>query len=82
MSEDHTRGVEEVAGGVCVSSDTTLRADLVDCPGDGLVIAADGVTLDRGRRTLDGTGAAGVRDGGRNRASGNAARIQGVGVRC
>jgi len=45
------------ACGATITSDTRLRADLVDCPGDGLVIGADNVTLDLGRRTVDGVGA-------------------------
>jgi parallel beta-helix repeat protein len=45
--------------GAAITASTTLRTDLANCPGDGLVIAADNVTLDLGRRTLDGTGAAG-----------------------
>ena len=42
-----------------ITSDTKLRADLTNCPGDGLVIGKDGITLDLGRRTIDGTGAEG-----------------------
>ena len=45
------------ACGATITSDTRLRGDLVDCPGDGLVIGADNVTLDLGRRTVDGVGA-------------------------
>lgn len=45
------------ACGATITSDTRLRADLTDCPGDGLVIGADGITLDLGRRTVDGVGA-------------------------
>ena len=44
------------ACGATITSDTRLRGDLVDCPGDGLVIGADNVTLDLGRRTVDGVG--------------------------
>ena len=37
-----------------------------NCPGDGLVVGADSITLDLGRRTLDGTGnGAGIRLAGR-----------------
>jgi parallel beta-helix repeat protein len=56
------------ACGATITSNTKLRADLTNCPGDGLVIGADNVTLDLGRRTIDGSGAAGsqgIRLGGR-----------------
>jgi hypothetical protein len=32
----------------------TLDTDLVDCPGDGIVIGADGITLDLNGHTLAG----------------------------
>jgi hypothetical protein len=51
-----------VACGATITTDTKLRADLTNCPGDGLVIGADGITLDLGRRTIAGSGAgAGIR---------------------
>ena len=51
-----------VACGSTITSHTKLRADLTNCPADGLVIGADGITLDLGRRTIDGTGTgAGIR---------------------
>ena len=56
-------GGRDVACGATITSDTKLRADLTNCPGDGLVIGADGITLDLGRRTIDGTGADGQRTG-------------------
>jgi parallel beta-helix repeat protein len=40
--------------GDVITQDTTLDADLVDCPGDGLVIGADDVTLDLNGHTVDG----------------------------
>ena len=43
--------------GDTITQDTTLYADLVDCPGDGLVIGANGVTLDLGGHVVDGAGA-------------------------
>ena len=52
-------GRDKVACGATITSDTKLRADLTNCPGDGLVIGANGITLDLGRRTIDGTGAEG-----------------------
>ena len=51
-----------VACGSTITSHTKLRADLTNCPADGLVIGADGITLDLGRRTIDGAGTgAGIR---------------------
>jgi parallel beta-helix repeat protein len=45
--------------GGTITASTTLRADLTGCPGDGLVIGADNLTLDLGRHTIAGTGTAG-----------------------
>jgi parallel beta-helix repeat protein len=52
-------GGRDVACGATITSDIKLRADLANCPGDGLVIGKDGITLDLGRRTIDGSGADG-----------------------
>jgi large repetitive protein len=53
------------ACGAVVMKSTPLRTDLMNCPGDGLVIGADNLTLDLGGHTIDGNGttedAAGVR---------------------
>ena len=43
--------------GDVITQDTTLDSDLVNCPGDGLVIGAGGVTLDLGGQTIDGSDA-------------------------
>ena len=40
--------------GQTITKDTVLRQDLVDCQGPGLVIGADGVTLDLGGHTVSG----------------------------
>ena len=45
-----------VACGQQISTDTVLDQDLVNCPNDGLDIAADNVTLDLGGHTIDGEG--------------------------
>ena len=57
---------EHVQCGDVITQDTTLDSDLVDCPGDGVVIGASGITLDLGGRTIDGTDASGS-DGVNNR---------------
>src|SRR5215207_1420280 len=36
-------------------ADTTLDSDLLECPGNGLVIGAAGITLDLNGHTVDGT---------------------------
>ena len=55
-----------IACGTTITANTKLRADLTNCPGDGLVIGADRITLDLGRYTIDGTGnGAGIRLAGR-----------------
>ncbi|MDA0180706.1 right-handed parallel beta-helix repeat-containing protein [Solirubrobacter phytolaccae] len=71
------------ACGATITSDTRLRGDLVDCPADGLVIGADNVTLDLGRRTVDGTGAGvGIRLAGHRgvKIKGGTVREFGVGL--
>jgi hypothetical protein len=60
-------GATHVECGDVITQDTTLDSDLVNCPGDGVVIGASGVTLDLAGHTIDGTGANGV-DGVNNRA--------------
>lgn len=40
--------------GTRVTSDFTLGTDLLDCPGDGLVVAADHITVDLGGHTIQG----------------------------
>jgi parallel beta-helix repeat protein len=39
-----------------ITTDTTLHHDLVDCPNNGIVIGADGITLDLNGHTIDGDG--------------------------
>jgi parallel beta-helix repeat protein len=45
-----------VSCGDTITVDTTLDSDLVDCPNNGVVIGADGVTLDLNGHTIDGDG--------------------------
>jgi hypothetical protein len=40
--------------GDVITQDTTLDSDLIDCPGDGIVIGANNVTLDLNGHTVDG----------------------------
>jgi parallel beta-helix repeat protein len=55
-----------VACGDVITQDTTLDSDLLDCPGDGVVIGASGVRLDLGGHTIDGTGVAAGNQGVEN----------------
>jgi parallel beta-helix repeat protein len=52
--------------GQTITQDTTLDSDLIDCPGDGIVVGADNITLDLNGHTIDGSGpccGSGVVDG-------------------
>jgi parallel beta-helix repeat protein len=42
--------------GDTIVADTTLDSDLVNCPNNGIVIGADGITLDVNDHTIDGDG--------------------------
>jgi len=45
--------------GQFITVDTTLENDLLNCPGNGILIDGDNVTLDLGGHTIDGTGSGG-----------------------
>jgi parallel beta-helix repeat protein len=47
----------QLSCGETITADTTLDADLVGCPNHGLVIGADGITLDLGGHRIGGDGA-------------------------
>ena len=46
--------------GAVITASTKLAGDLTDCPGDGIVIGADNISLDLNGHTVDGDGASGV----------------------
>ena len=48
--------------GDTISADSSIHADLSNCPGDGLVIGADNVTLDLNGHTIDGDATPGTTD--------------------
>ena len=54
--------------GRVLTRDTTLTTDVLNCPGDGLVVGADGIEVRLAGHTIDGTGAnawsAGIRVAG------------------
>jgi nitrous oxidase accessory protein NosD len=64
MAGSESAAAESVVCGATIGANTTLRVDLVDCPGDGLVIGADDVVVDLNGHTIDGVttaGSAGIR---------------------
>jgi parallel beta-helix repeat protein len=48
-----------ISCGDVLTADTTLISDLLDCPGDGLIIGADGITVDLNDHEIHGTNSAG-----------------------
>ena len=46
-----------VSCGQILTTSTTLTNDLVDCPGNGLLVGADNITIDLNGHTIDGTNA-------------------------
>jgi parallel beta-helix repeat protein len=46
---------QAVACGTVVTRDLALTADLIDCPGDGLIVGASGITVDLGGHTISGS---------------------------
>jgi parallel beta-helix repeat protein len=46
----------QVSCGDTITADTTLDRDLIDCPNNGILIGADGVTLDLNGHVIDGDG--------------------------
>ena len=61
LSDAEAAGPQQLKCGDMITVDTTLDHDLVDCPNNGLIIGADGVTLDLNHHAIesDGTPAAG-----------------------
>jgi large repetitive protein len=53
---------ERVECGQTITKDTRLQRDLVNCPGNGLAIGADDITLDLNGHTIDGDGEVGCEE--------------------
>jgi parallel beta-helix repeat protein len=53
---------DDVKCGDTITTDVELKRDLVDCPGNGIVIGADNIELDLNGHTIDGDGALGCAD--------------------
>jgi parallel beta-helix repeat protein len=45
-----------VTCGDTITTDTVLDSDLIDCPNNGIIIGADGITLDLNGHSIDGDG--------------------------
>lgn len=52
----HAAKAVTVSCGETITADTKLANDLTDCPGNGIVIRADDITLDLNGHTIDGDG--------------------------
>jgi parallel beta-helix repeat protein len=48
---------QQVGCGAKITTDTRLEGDLVNCPNNGIVIGADGITLNLNGHVIDGDGA-------------------------
>jgi len=62
----------QISCGAVLTKDTKLDRDLINCPGDGLVIGADHITVTLNGHSISGTGAsgsAGVRNSGHDHVS-------------
>jgi len=51
-------GPRPLSCGAVLTADTRLQSDLLDCPGSGLVIGSDDITVDLAGHTVDGLGSA------------------------
>ncbi|MEU9331831.1 right-handed parallel beta-helix repeat-containing protein [Streptomyces sp. NPDC048290] len=56
---------QQLSCGQTVTTSVVLGADLLDCPGDGLIVGAHGITIDLAGHTVDGVGlGTGIRNDG------------------
>jgi parallel beta-helix repeat protein len=67
--------------GDVITQSTTLDSDLVNCPGDGVVIGASAITLDLAGHTVDGTGSDAGGQGVDNGAGHDAVAVKGGSIR-
>jgi parallel beta-helix repeat protein len=64
--------------GKVITANFTLKHDLLDCPGDGLVVGANGITINLNGKTIDGVSiGAGVVNNGFDRVTIRNGKIQG-----
>jgi parallel beta-helix repeat protein len=77
-----SRTAGAVECGEVLTEDTVLEADLLDCPGDGLIVGADGIRIDLGGHVLGGLdssfnpGTIGIRNNGHDDVEIRNGRIQ------
>ena len=53
---DSQASASHVSCGDTITADTTLDSDLLNCPNNGILIGADGVTLDLNGHKIDSDG--------------------------
>ena len=56
LGGDRALAASQVSCGETITTDTTLHSDLLNCPNHGIVIGADGITLDLNGHLIDGDG--------------------------
>ena len=76
---------DELRCGQTITQDTTLTADVTNCPGVGIVIGADGITLDLGGHTVSAAArrnptAHGIFDRGHHRVTIKNGTVRGFGA--
>ena len=54
-ASDGPANAAPLACGETITGDTTLHADLIDCPNGGIVIGGDDITLNLNGHTIGGT---------------------------
>jgi len=56
LGGDRALAASQLSCGETISTDTTLHNDLLNCKNHGIVIGADGITLDLNGHLIDGDG--------------------------
>jgi parallel beta-helix repeat protein len=56
LGGDRALAASQVRCGETITTDTTLHSDLLNCPNHGIVIGADGITLNLNGHLIDGDG--------------------------
>src|SRR5919109_3284276 len=56
LGGDRALAANQVSCGETITTDTTLHTDLLNCKNNGIVIGADGITLELNGHLIDGDG--------------------------
>ena len=64
--------------GTVLTHDTTLGSDIVGCAGDGLIVGADGITVDLNGHTVRSDGGVGIRVAGHDGVTIKAGTVSGL----